>query len=321
MRPRKKDRHLPACVYIRSGSYYLVKHNKWTMIGKTLHEALSNYAKTEAPARHSMALLLDRYMASLKLAKNTMASYGTARNHLAKIFEEFEPHQIKVRDINEMMFAFREKPGTANLLRKVLSGALDLAIIEGLIEHNPCRDAKPLKVKARDRYVTDAEYETLYASANPSLQVVLDLLYLTGQRIGDVLGIKYSDLTEHGIQFAQQKTGKKLIVGWNDDLRSAVRRAKELHQSVKGLANLLHGRDGRPIPYSRIQEQFERLRNRVGINDIHIHDLRAKAGTDAKSAGLDSMALLGHSTESSHKRYLRGRDIPVVKGVSIRKRG
>lgn len=321
MRPRQKDRHLPACVYLRSGSYYLVKRNKWTLIGKTLHEALTNYARQEEPARHSMALLLDRYIASLSLAKNTMASYGTARNHLARIFQEFEPHQIKVRDINEMMFAFREKPGTANSLRKVLSGALDLAIIEGLIEHNPCRDAKPLRVKPRDRYITDDEYAKLYASANPALQVIIDLLYLTGQRIGDVLGIRYADLTEHGVQFVQQKTGKKLIVGWNDDLRSAVKRARELHQSVKGFTNLIHGRDGKPIPYGRVQEQFERLRDKVGIKDIHIHDFRAKAGTDAKSAGLDSMALLGHTTESSHKRYLRGRDIPVVQGLSIRKRG
>lgn len=320
MRPRKKDRHLPACIYLKSGSYYLVKGNKWHNLGKDLAVALRDYAGRISSEGDTVPSLLERYMASLNLAKSTMSSYGTAKNHLVKIFHEFRPDQIRVRDINEMMFAFRDKPGTANLLRNVLSGALDLAIIEGLVEHNPCRDAKPLKVKARDRYVTDDEYAKLYASANPSLKVIMDLLYITGQRIGDVLSIKYSDITEHGVQFSQQKTGKKLIVGWNDDLRSAVKRAKELHQSVKGLTNLLHGRDGKPIPYSRIQEQFERLRNRVGLPDIHIHDLRAKAGTDAKSSGLDSMALLGHTTESSHKRYLRGRDVPVVSGVSFRKR-
>ena len=29
MRPRKKDRHLPSCVFLKSGSYYYVKRNKW----------------------------------------------------------------------------------------------------------------------------------------------------------------------------------------------------------------------------------------------------------------------------------------------------
>lgn len=35
-RPRKHNIDLPPCVYLRSGSYYLVKQGKWLRIGKNL---------------------------------------------------------------------------------------------------------------------------------------------------------------------------------------------------------------------------------------------------------------------------------------------
>jgi hypothetical protein len=37
--------------------------------------------------------------------------------------------------------------------------------------------------------------------------------------------------------------------------------------------------------------------------------------TDAKKQGVDSMALLGHKSESVHQRYLRCKDIPLVQGI------
>jgi hypothetical protein len=43
-----------------------------------------------------------------------------------------------------------------------------------------------------------------------------------------------------------------------------------------------------------------------------IHDIRAKAATDARAQGLDSKSLLGHASESAHLRYLRGKETPVA---------
>ncbi len=34
MRPRKKDRHLPPCMYIKHGAYYLVRKGKWERLDK-----------------------------------------------------------------------------------------------------------------------------------------------------------------------------------------------------------------------------------------------------------------------------------------------
>jgi hypothetical protein len=53
--------------------------------------------------------------------------------------------------------------------------------------------------------------------------------------------------------------------------------------------------------------------------DAPFHDIRASSATDADEAGIDSMALLDHTTESSHKRYKRSKETVVVQPVPARK--
>lgn len=141
-----------------------------------------------------------------------------------------------------------------------------------------------------------------------------DLCYLTGQRIGDVLTIKYADISDDGISFVQQKTGTRLTVAWSSDLRTAVDTAKSLHQSIKGMT-LFHTRQGGKYSYNTIRTWWDQATERSGIENAHIHDIRAKSATDAKKQGVDSMALLGHKSESVHQRYLRHKDSPVVQGI------
>lgn len=317
MRPRKRDRHLPDCVYLKSGSYYYVKRNKWEMIGKDLPEALRNYAKKLAAPTSKMPALLERYMASLTLAPNTIKSYRTAVNHLTKIMADFEPAQVTARDILAVMHHFKSQPGKANVMRAVLVGALDLAFIEMLVERNVARDVRALKTATRDRYITDAELAAIYAEATEPLQMIIDVLYLTGQRIGDVLSIRHSDITEEGIRFKQAKTAHRMVVAWSDDLREVVARAKAYHKSVRGLT-LFHTRRGSIYSDDTIRGWWLKACASAGVEDAHVHDIRAKAATDSNSDGLDSKKLLGHASESSHRRYLRSKETTVVGALSFR---
>ena len=144
-----------------------------------------------------------------------------------------------------------------------------------------------------------------------TIRCLMDIAYLTGQRVGDCLRIKYADISSEGIFFKQQKTGAKVIVAMTPDLDAAITRARSLHESVKGLT-LFHRRDGSLIPYSTIREQWSRACKAAGVENARFHDIRAAAATDAKARGLDSKTLLGHTTESSHNRYLRAKEVKVA---------
>ncbi len=100
------------------------------------------------------------------------------------------------------------------------------------------------------------------------------------------------------------------------DLRDAIGQARALNRSVKGF-HLFHTRQGKPFSYWTIRTLWGRATAAAGVEDAHIHDIRAKAATDAKAQGIDSKALLGHTTETSHNRYLRSKEIPTVRPLKI----
>lgn len=319
MRPRKRDRHLPPCVYQRHGAYYLVRRGKWIPLGRDLPAALAQYARQIAPAsRGSIGKLIDEALAARQraIASSTWAQYRRVGDRLAEMLAEFEPHQVLPRHIAELRQAMDATPNMANRYLSVLRIVFDYALERGLVDSNPAIGIRRLAEQQRTRLLTDAEVAEIRAKAPPRLQVIIDLLALTGQRVGDVLAIRYADLADEGIRFEQQKTGARLTVRWSPELRAVVERAKGLHGNVRALT-LLHNRRGKAPDYRTTRDQWERACQAAGVSDAHLHDLRAYALTRARQQGLDATALAGHTSAAMTRRYLRDREIPLVDGPSI----
>ena len=319
MPPRKRDRHLPACVYLHHGAYWLVKRNRWTRLGTDLPGALVAYARLIQPQRTgSMGKLITQALDArrAKLAKNTWAQYQVVARKLESILAEFEPHEILPRHLAEIRQAMQDTPNMANRLLSVARLVFDFALERGLIDSNPATGIKRLTEAKRPRLLTDDEVAAIYAKAPPRLQVIIDLLALTGQRVGDVLALRRSDLTDEGIAFTQQKTGARLVIRWSPALRSVVERANTLHGNVRALT-LLHNRRGKAPDYKSTYIQWQTACGAAGVSDAHLHDLRAYALTRAQREGLDPTALAGHTSAAMTKRYLRAREIPVVSGPSL----
>jgi len=80
-----------------------------------------------------------------------------------------------------------------------------------------------------------------------------------------------------------------LTVEWSPELRAAVEAATQLHGKIRALT-LLHNRRGKTPDYRTIKLQWDKACTAAGVPDAHIHDLRAKALTDAKRQGTDATA-------------------------------
>lgn len=318
MRPRKTDRHLPSCVYSKHGSYYYVKDGKWTRLGDDLSTALAAYGRLTNRPREKMPGLLWRWLDDATLAATTRATYTVYVRKLEQILVEFEPHELTARDITALMYHERKRPAIANIYRNILIGALEHGFMENLVERNVARDTRPLKTPTRDRLISDAEYDAISAHASPTMRAIMDMLYFTGQRISDVLKIKLADIQDDALFVRQKKTGNRVKITMTDELRAAVATAKALHQSVRGMT-LFHTRQGKPLSYSTVRTLWLRATTAADVPDARMHDLRAKAGTDAEAQGLDSKKLLGHTSEQSHKRYLRSKEIPIAIPATRRK--
>jgi integrase len=312
VRPRKKDRHLPPCVYIKHAAYWYVKAGKWTRLGADLPSALREYARLASDTKSGMDGLINRWLESIsdKVSANTLSAYTQAAKRVKTVFSEFEPGQIKPRDVAEWMAHESKCPSRANIMRTVLKLALDKAVLMGLADSNPVIYVKKAVENERTRYITDAEYRAIHTHASPELRAIMDLCYYTGQRISDVLGIKLADLTDAGIAVRQQKTKARLIIGWTPELRAIIADCKGMGGNVRGMHLLCY--NGAPLKYPTIWKQWNKARKAAGVDDAHIHDIRAKALTDATRQGLNAQALAGHATQAMTDHYVKQRDVPVV---------
>lgn len=327
MPPRRRttDQHLPQCVYRKHGAYWYVKCNQWTRLGSDLTSALAAYARLIDAPLDGLPALLERTLADAaeRVRPSTLAQYQVAARKLDAVFAEFGPSQVEPRHVARMMDHYRAQPAMANRLRTVLKLTFDTAVRAGLVTANPVTPIAPHRTRRRTRYLTDTEYRAIHATASPVLRAIMDLAYLTAQRISDVLAIRLQDLTAEGIEIDQSKTSKRLTLIWTPDLREAVAGAKaQLPRSrivrLGEPAYLLGQRNGKIRSYRGVKDVWDRACTRAGVEDAHLHDLRAKSLTDAKRQGLDAQRLAGHSTEAQTVRYLRGRERDLVTGPCFR---
>lgn len=317
MRPRGRDKHLPPCVFHRHGAYYYVKRGVWKPIGTTLTAALAEYARIIAPPTGGCDELLDRTLERARetVKPNTYSQYALACKKLKPILSEFTPEQVESHHIAAILDHHRKTPNMANRMLTFARMAFSNGLTWGMCKVNPCYGVKRHIEARRGRYLTHEEYKTVWKAAPPQLRAIMDVAYFSAQRIGDVLKIRLSDVSRDGVNFRQEKTGKLLLVS-APGLELAVERAKRLHSNVRGMT-LFHGRGGKPLSYYGVRSAFQRACAVAKIEDATLHDIRAKALTDADKQGKKAKNLAGHTQESTTNRYLRDRTAELVEGPSI----
>lgn len=309
MRPRKKDRHLPACMYHKHGAYYLVRKGKWERLDTDYQAALLEYAKkTSGAVAGAMPDLINRAFAHHRknISDNTALQYQAAAERLKTIFAEFEPRQVLPKHVAAVKMELASTPNMCNRILSFLRIVFSYALEWQEVDSNPCIGVKRHQEARRDRYITDAEFAALLDAASPYIRCILEMCYLTGQRIGDVIAIRLADITDEGVAFTQEKTGAKLIVAMTPDLQDVIARAKALPRKIRALT-LFCSRTGKPVSYDTVKMAFRELRKKTGIETVTIHDIRAKSLTDADKEGKNAQTLGGHTDARMTARYLRGR--------------
>lgn len=324
-RPRKKNTHLPPCVYPKHGAYYLVKKGVWERLGSDLSASLAEYGRRFQPQTSGgMPKLIREAMLVIKarpdLAKNSKAQYESAARTLEEAFADFQPEQVRSRDIRKLKRGMAELQGSFNSCLSVLRAVFEYAIEEELLEDNPATGIKGYKPKARKRLLSAGEFDAIYAHAAPRLRCMMDVWRLTGQRVMDVVTIRRKDLLPEGISFRQQKTDERLTVAWNPELEAAVARAKALNGNVRSLSlfSATQGKNRGSAPsHGAIWPQWAAACKAAGVEDAQMRDLRAVSGSAAKRQGKNPQALLGHTKEATTLIYLRDKESPLVEGPSF----
>jgi integrase len=308
-RKRKIRKELPKRVYFKHNAYYFYPTGgKWTRLDSDFTKAMIKWAEIvgEQKTVNKIGEVMDRYMSEVSptMAKKTYKDNLQQIKPLKIFFGEMVSRKIKPVDIYKYLDIRKNTPTAANLEKALLSCVFSKAIEWGIVESNPCRVVKKLKVKKRDRYITDEEFQKLHSIASPFIRCILNLAYITGQRISDLLNIRLTDIKEDGLYITQGKTGKKLVFEITTEFKMLISEAKAIKRPVHGMY-LFCSRKGTKYTYDGFSSIFYRLKKKAGLADVHFHDIRTKATTDANEQGLDAQKLAGHESRAMTDHYIK----------------
>jgi integrase len=320
-RKRTKNTHLPRRMYLRRGAYYFCHPvtDEWHPLGRDLEAAFAAYGKLVSGTwqGQTMGQAIDRYRTEilpLKRSAQTRTDQAKQLERLKEVFGEMPPDKITAQHCYQYLDARSASPVAAKHEMSLLGHVFAKAIRWGAATRNPVRTLERSAKSKRTRYITDAEYAAVYALASPRMQVAMELALLTGQRRGDLLTLKRSQLTDEGIVFKQSKTGAGVLVEWTDELRKVIDRAKATKPQIPG-EYLLRKRNGRAYSargFSAIWQRLMAKAMKPGKNGeppalaerFTFHDLRAKCASDIKALE-DAATLLGHASSNTTKSVYR----------------
>jgi integrase len=186
------------------------------------------------------------------------------------------------------------------------------------IPRNVLRDVKRPKAKPRDRLVTAEEFAAVRALAPYRVQLAMDLAVMTGQRQGDLLSLKWTDIKGMELHIYQSKTGKRLAIEVTPDLESVMDKCWQL--PTRGQYVLSPRRGGDRFTGEGFRAMWQRSMRkamRLGAMESRFtfHDLRALAATRCASPEI-AMRLLGHTNISMTLRVYR-RGVERVKALGL----
>ncbi len=262
------------------------------------------------------------------LAQNTIASY---RRDLA-MYEDWlrangltgpaAAGPVEVAGFQRHLSADRQPPLASSSVARVLSAVRGLHRFlaeEGVTEQDAAREVKPPKLPARlPKAISIAEVEALLAATDGEdpLRVrdkaLLELLYATGARVSEAVGLNVDDLVDAEVVRLFGKGGKERIV----PLGSYARRAVDAYLvrvrpglSAKGRSTpaLFLGARGGRLRRQAAWQAIKDAAERAELADrISPHTLRHSFATHLLSGGADVRVvqeLLGHSSVATTQIY------------------
>ena len=269
--------------------------------------------------------------AALHCKPRTRKSYAwLMKKHILPYFKEQKITDVTKADIAHFQHALRATPTSANHCLQILSKIFNLSEMWGLRPDasNPCRHIKQYPSKGCERYLSKQEAKRLgevlqeiksYPDENLSAVYCIQLLLLTGCRLGEIQTLKwdYVDEEHQVLRLPDSKTGAKLVY-----LGSGVTNLLEeiRHHPLRPQDNpyVIWGKKPGTC-LQEIQKPWRRFRKMADLEDMRIHDLRHSFASFAVSKGMSLPMLgklLGHSQVQTTARYAHLMAEPLTQAAS-----
>lgn len=291
----------------------------------TAHTWLDRYWKIQSERLESGDIKLNTYKQKAKPVALLRERVGTK-----------SISSVNVRDIAEILESYvaEGQPRMAQVIRSVLIDVFKEAQHYGEVPpgYNPALATKqPRRRITRQRLSLD-EWQKIFAIADTRHQYMGNAMLLalvTGQRLGDISNMKFTDIWDDHLHVVQEKTGSKLAIplslrlnAINWSLREVVARCRDYAVSqylVHFFRATSQAERGAQVKSNTITMNFSKARDKANIDwgdgsPATFHEQRSLAERLYEVQGIDTQKLLGHKSPKQTAKYHddRGKDWVAV---------
>jgi integrase len=199
------------------------------------------------------------------------------------------------------------KPAMANITRAVLRLLMQYAVDAELRLDNPVTGLKGYRTGTRHTWTDDelSQFERRWPLGTRE-RLAFALLLYTGQRAGDVVKMRRSELSDGLIRVIQEKTGAELSIPLHPALIAAIKAALAKGVTLIGDAN------GRPIKRATLTLIMKKAVESAGLpTRCKPHGLRKaimRRLAESGSSAMEIAAISGHRTLKEIERYTAAAD-------------
>ena len=261
-----------------------------------------------APVSSSVSGLIDRYMSSPDFeAKKprTRADYTKFLNRLRENAGDIPVKSIERKHVAAWrnQLAQSNSAHYANYFVRVLSLLLEFGCEHGILDANPAKGTKSLKYEKQKREPWPKGMIEAARAARPHgdrIRLLFELLYDTGQRVGDVLSMEWADIRGGKIKVVQNKTSTPLFLPIGKHLQECQRFAER-----RGATILTAHMKDTPWSYRGAHDAMMKLRREIGAEKYDIHAIRHTVASElgAVTSDEEAMAVTGHQSASMFAHY------------------
>ncbi|HIE9262011.1 TPA: phage integrase Arm DNA-binding domain-containing protein [Klebsiella variicola subsp. variicola] len=232
---------------------------------------------------------------------------------------------VNVRDVAQILdeYLAEGQPRMAQVIRSVLIDVFKEAQHAGEVPpgYNPALATKQPRRKVTRQRLTLEEWQKIFDIADENHKYMGNAMLLaivTGQRLGDISRMKFSDIWDDHLHVEQEKTGSKIAIplalrcnAINWSLRDVISRCRDYAVSpflVHFFRTTSQAERGAQVKARTLTMNFSKARDCANIEwgegtPATFHEQRSLSERLYKAQGINTKDLLGHKTQQQTDLY------------------
>lgn len=239
------------------------------------------------------------------LSPRSQRIYNAGFTSLAGLME-MPIKRIQRSDILDFRDSLHSQPGKCRVALMTLNNVYRHLLDRGVVNFNPALKINGLPPPKPIARWEETEIDKFIDTAPEHLKAAMLLALYTGQRLSDLVRMRWDEYDGETIRVKQKKTGRELLLPVHPKLKASLdRRQIEAQDAPNWRPFILWGLYGKPYTAASLGTSITRHARRLGLSKS-IHGVRKTCACILAEAGCspsEIMSITGHKSLKEVQRY------------------